>query len=264
MDATRPTSLKLEFSTAADITRIGRLFDPAVKDPADPHHFVDKRLKSAFKKAVEAGCAVVLSDAKGDVQVMTVAYHLAAAPDAAPGAAPNAHDYTEFGSTLSLIQGYHSSVPLIAALALREWFKHPPRGKLAAEIRQDNIPSVKVYKDTLGWEAITDTAENAVINGTSWRTIPDETADPSGNTGMKEVPAEAAAMDWYACNDNALRHQAEVVLEALARGGIVNKKTGDFIPVDFSALDKEGLTKPRLEALARGVTSRSALARIAP
>lgn len=251
-----PARLKLEFSTAADAQRIGRLFDPAVKDAADPQHFVDKRLRDVFNKAVAAGCAATLSDEAGHVQALTVAYHLSDT-----GAQ---HDHSEFGSTLSLMQGFQSTAPIIAALALREWFKHPPANEMAAEIRQDNIPSVKIYKEKLGWEVVDSKAANAALNASSWRTIPDEAADPSGNTGLAQVPAEAKDMDWYACTDKALARQASTILEAMKQGGLTNKKTGAFIPVDFSALEKEGLSRARLEALARGVTSRAQLTKIAP
>lgn len=255
----KPAHLKLEFSKAADAGRIGRLFDPTVKDPADPRHFVDKRLPAVFKKAVDSGCAALLSDDAGNVQVMTIAYHLSAAPEK-----PDAHDYTEFGSTLSLIQGYNSSVPVIAALALREWFTHPPAAKIAAEIRRDNIPSTKVCSEKLGWEVITNKAEYDTITAASWHTVPDEKADPTGLTGMTTVPADANDMNWYVCSAAALKQQAKAVLEAMDRGGLVNSKTGDFIPVDFSALEKEGLTRKRLEAIAHGVTSRAALGKIRP
>ncbi len=259
--APRPKSLKLEFSKAADNARVSRLFHPVTKGPADPDDYVAKRLSTAFNKAVNEGCAVFLSDENGNVQALTIAYHLSGDKHLT---STQQHDYTELGSTISLVQGYRSTVPIIAALALREWFNHPPGSEIAADIKASNVPSVKVYQDTLGWKRIDERAQVEDINDASWRTIPNEHVDPTGKTGYEGVPTKGGNMDWYACNGQTLAQQATVVLEAIKQGGITNKRTGDVIPVDFSALAKEGLTQARLEALAKGVTDRVTLKQMKP
>lgn len=261
MAVLRPQSLKLEFSKVADAARISRVFDPATKSNADPNDYVAKRLSAAFNKAVAEGCAAFLSDENGRVQALTIAYHLSGDRTKT---ADEQHDHTEMGSTISLVQGYKSTAPVIAALALREWFNHAPAQHMAADIKQSNVPSVKVYQETLGWEVMKDKAAATNINDASWRTIPDEERDPSGQTPYDSAPAKGAHMDWYACNDNALPKQAALVLEAMNQGGLINKRTGDVIPVDFSALAAEGLTKNRLEAIAKGLTDKAKLKQIQP
>lgn len=254
-----PKSLKLEFSKAADFERVSHLFEPEVKDTFDPEHCIVKRLSSVFKKSVDSGCAAFLSDENGDLRTMTIAYHLYIDKNSAPEAP---HDHTEFGSSLSLIPGYKSSVPVIAALALREWFNHPPVKTIAAEIKQDNTASVKTYNEALGWNPLHDTDQCASLDVSGWRTVPDE-SDPTGQTGLEKVPDGLGSMDWFQCDDDALVKQARIVLDFMKSGGLVNK-TGHFIPVDFSALETEGLTRPRLEAIAGGTTDRSKLAKITP
>jgi len=244
-------SLKLEFSKAADATRIGRLFDPAVKGAFDPQDFVARRVTSAFNKAVADGCAAFLADSQGHVRTLTVAYHL---HDTQP--AKGQHDNIELGTTASDIQGYKSSVPVIAALALREWFNHAPRRRITADIKQSNGPSVAIYVNQLGWQKAG--KDDKALEASSWRTIPLD-SDPTGQKGHDAPPAKAESMDWYACGDAALVRHAQVLLAAINRGGIVNARTGGFIPVDFSALDAEGLTRTRLEALAKGEVSRQKL-----
>lgn len=243
-----PKILKLEFSKSADLQRVSRLFDPAVKALVDPDQHVAKRLNAVFETAVHSGGAAFLSDENGHLVAMTIAYHIYVGEDPAPD---RAHDHTEFGSSLSLLSGYKSALPVIAALALREWLHHPPVRKMAANIDPQNTAAVKLYRDALGWEQVTDKAHCASLDIAGWRTVPDAD-DPAAQTGYRNVPEGMAGMDWVECTEALLAKQAEILLAFMAQGGLVHAQTGHFIPVDFSALAQEGLTPSRLKAIAGG------------
>ncbi len=254
-----PITLKLEFSGIADFERISRMFEPDVKSVLDPDNHVVKRLHSVFKKAVYMGSVTFLSDGNGDIRTMTIAYHAYVEKDHLPDVQ---HDHTELGSTLSFIPGYKSASLVTVVLALREWINNPPIQKIAANVEPENIAAAKII-EVLGWQLIKDKGQLASIDAACWRTVLDET-DPTGQTGFEGVPKGLESMAWFECNEKVLVKQARVVLDFMDHGGIVNKKTEHFIPVDFSNLEKEGLTRPLLEAIAGGITSRDALAKIAP
>ena len=238
-------SLKLAFSAAHDFHRINEMLAPDIGDSSHPNRFLADRLSTAFARAVAGGSAAFMEDATGELKAVTVAYHLNAAED------PDLHTHTELGSTSSAMPGYSIANLVVAALALREWLHNPPAEMIAAKIRPENIPSLKVYKEALGWAPIEDRALHAQLTDASRQTM----ADPSNPLNGRE---------WYALKDVVIKKQAETVLGFMEQGGLVNKQTGDFIPVDFSALEKEGLTRARLEALAAGVTTRNKLPKPTP
>lgn len=245
-------SLKLAFSTAADYDRINKVFDPAIKHQYDPTGYVFKREESAFTRAVQGGHAAFLQDQHGTVETLTIAYHVAA-----QGKSAATPDYTELGTTLARLPGYHSARLIVAALALHEWWQSPPVNSLAAEIKHANIPSLKTYRDALGWEAITDRTETQNISAITDQTL----ANPDDQNN--DVDAWMAMAAWYRPTNASLALQARLVLSFMDQGGLLNKKTGDFIPVDFSDLTRIGLTRKRLEALAGGETDRAKIRQVA-
>lgn len=255
----KPKSLKLAFAKAADNARICRVLDPKVKGVVDPHGHVEKRLNAAFDRAVAGGTAAMLLDEAGAVVALTMNYHVHVDKNP-PAGAP--HDHTNSGTTLSLMPGYKSSAVVVSALALDEWLNHPPLQTLSAGIVPDNAPSLKIYADTLGWEKSEDPALLPSIMTATWRTLPDP-ADPTGNTCLEAPPPTLESVGWYICGDKALIWQARVLLDCLDRGGVVSKETGHVIPVDCSALDKAGLSRKRLTAIASGMTSRKEVLKMA-
>lgn len=248
-DPAHPKSLKLEFSKAADYARIDALFDPAVKQKIDPNGYVIRRLEDHFRRAIENGAAGMLTDENGHTRSLTIAYRVHGNDTPAPN---DPHDFTEIGTSMTGLPGYNASRIVIAALAIREWLTHPPKHLLVADIKKANGASIKTYRDTLGWRPLTDTAVTAHASAVTDKTVADE-IDKSVHT----ILAGSAVSEWFMCDDAALAMQAKVLLAFMDAGGITNKKTSDFIPVDFSALDPEGLTRKTLESLASGANSRS-------
>lgn len=247
-------SLKLSFSKAADASRIAKILEPQVKGAFDPHSHVAMRLKSSFNKAVAEGAATMLVDENGDVRVLTMAYHVHADKNPAAGAR---HDHTNFGTSLSLMPGYRASALAISALALREWLLCPPEQTISAGIVPENAQSRAIYQKMLGWKTIDAPDLIRSIATATWRTLPDP-SDPSGNTCMEKPPSELGSVGWYDCDAGAVMQQAGVLLDVMDKGYLANK-SGDRIAVDLSALEAEGLTKKRLQAMAAGVTSRPAI-----
>lgn len=255
--AVTPFSLKLAFSKAADYARVDAVFDPAVKQASDPHGYVLKRYEPAFRKAVADGSAAFLSDADGNVMTLTMAYRFRreSNPD------PDAHDGTELGTTFSRLPGFHSASLVVAAIALREWWQHPPAEAMMAEIKKSNMPSLKTYRDTLGWEAAPDTQDAHDLFAASYQTVLNDEG-----TGPAPPPARGTYPDvqLYLCPDSALATQAKILLSFMDQGGVLNRHTGQFLSVDFSALEEQGLSRARLEAIAGGETSRAALRALPP
>lgn len=243
-NVTHPKSLKLEFSKAADYDRVEALFDPAVKQKIDPHGYVIKRLESHFRKAVDEGAAGILSDENKHVRSLTVAYRVHGSDTPAAGAP---HDYTEVGTSMTGLPGYNASRLVIAALAIREWLSHPPKFLLVADIKKENGASVKTYRDALGWRPLT----NKIL-ATHATIVTDKTVADEKNKAANNTTGNNAVSEWFVCDNSSLATQAKVLLAFMDAGGILNKKTNDFIPVDFSVLEKEGLTRKKLESLASG------------
>ncbi|MCK5517930.1 MAG: hypothetical protein KAI61_00815 [Alphaproteobacteria bacterium] len=250
-----PKTLKLKFSKTTDFDRVSRMFEPEVKNVLDPDNHVARRLDSVLKKAVDSGRAVFMSDEKGDIKTMIVAYHAYIEKDHATDVQ---HDYTELGTMLSFIPGYKSSLLVTAVLALREWLNYPPVQKIAVNIEIKNDFSVKALEKILGWKTIRDKDQCISLDRACWKTVLDEKADPMRQVGFKDVPKGLENMGWFECDGKVLARQAQIVLDSMKQGGFFNKQE-HFIPVDFSTLEKEGLTRPLLEAIAVGVTSRDAL-----
>ena len=238
-----PKSLKLEFSKAADYGRIEELFNPDVKQKIDPKGYVIRRLESYFRKAVDNGACAMLSDETGHVRGLTIAWRTHDSDKPAPEAQ---HDYTEVGTSMTGLPGYNSSRLVIAALAIREWLAHPPKFLLVADIKKENGASIKTYRDALGWRPLS----NKIL-ATHATVVTDKTVADEKNKAAHNI-AENAVSDWYVCDNTTLATQAKLLLAFMDAGGITDKKTNDFIPVDFSVLEKEGLTRKTLESLASG------------
>lgn len=256
----KPRSLKLEFSKAADYDRLNAAFDPKRLHTIDPHGFVARRLESHFKQAVENGDAAFLADndAPSDEQVkgMLIAYHFPEYINDTP--VENTHTYTEFGTAMSYIPGYGSAKLIMAALALKEWLQHPPSKKYVNEIENINTASARTYRDHLKWEAVIDEQERSELFDILYRNV---TSDSGQGVGKPPPPSKQKDKTFYSLTNHALQIHAQILLDYIDAGGITNKQ-GEFIPVDFSALDEEGLSYARLTAIANGETSRQAIMKI--
>jgi hypothetical protein len=247
-----PKSLKLEFSKAADYGRITKLFDPAIKNVVDPHDHVYPRKDKDFRGALAAGGAGMLTDENGDVMTLTVAYHTHASDNPGPN---DPYEYTEFGTGLSRLPGFGSAQLVMAALALHEWLINPPSKYLVNSIDNTNAASIRTYRDHLHWQPITDPAELDTVLNATYRNID---RDCGAGVGKPPPPAARGKETYYAFTDESLAIHARILLSFLDQGGLLNK-TGQKIPVDFSGLDEAGLTRSRVEAMARGVADRAVL-----
>lgn len=246
--------LKLEFSRAADYPRIDALFSPAVKDAIDPHGYVVKRLESHFRAAVATQGAAMLMDPQGQVITLTVAYRVNH-PAGPANDNRHGHDVTELGTSLARLQGFHSAKLVVAALTLREWWNNPPRDAMIAEIKRENIASLKTYISGLHWKELTDPAHSARLYEATDATLAD---DKDKGTSKPSDPAQAPSC-WHICDKATIAQAARVILEFMAQGGLLNRLTGQRIEVDFSALEQAGLTPERLRAIAGGQTDRQHL-----
>ncbi|MCB9990598.1 MAG: hypothetical protein H6867_04350 [Rhodospirillales bacterium] len=234
-----PSKLKLAFSKAADNARISVMFDPAVKLKIDPKNYVVKREKAIFDHTISQGHAAFLYDtARGDVHTLSMAYQIE------DKAANDPHKHTEIGTSITRLAGYKSAQLVIAALVLKEWWDCPPQaGLIVTEILPDNGPSLKAYRDHLGWEPVKD----------------EQTAKELHDLCNENIAAEDKGRPtiWFACTNAVLPKLAAILLQHMDSPALHNKYTGSSIDLDLSALDKIGLTRARLEAISKGITDRS-------
>ncbi len=233
-----PTRLTLAFSKAADIARIGKFFDPAIKSKIDPKSFVVKREKPIFDATISNGRAAFLYDrASGEAFTLTMAYHV--------NDANGDHQYSEIGTSISRLAGYKAAQLVIAALVLKEWWHSEPSGMIATEILPSNMPSLKVYRDHLGWEPVTDPDKVAELHKLCNEFISPE---DQGNQTI-----------WFSCTPGVLPKMAQILLDYMGDPSLRNKHTGHSIGLDLSALAAAGLTRARLEVIAKGVTDKKLL-----
>lgn len=239
-----PSKLKLAFSKAADNSRISRVFDPAVKSKIDPKNYVVKRDKATFDSTIAGGRAAFLYDtATGAVQTLSMAYHV---HDKTSGE----HKHTEIGTSITTLAGFKSAQVIVAALTLREWWEHEPSGLIVTEILPDNAPSLGVYRDKMGWQLVSDEA----------------TRDELFTLCNEIIAPEDQGRDalWLCCSASVLPKMAQILLDYLDSGALENKRSGDKIALDLSALEEIGLTRRNLRAIARGITDKSQLTRPGP
>lgn len=241
MPTPTPASLKLIFSNAADYKRINHLFDPEIKSQIDPGNNVAKRYEDDFRYAIDNGHTSLLEDENGEVVTLTMVYHM--------HAQSGQHEYSELGSAMSRLPGFRSANLVVAAIALKEFLQHAPSKAIVTEIKLDNVAPQKIYKQ-LGWEPI----EDADLVDELFVACYQNVADEHGNK-LTQLPSdeEKAKVGYYGAFGKAASGHAQTILTFMDQGGVVNK-AGTLIPVDFSGLAAAGLTRPRLEAMAAGLT----------
>jgi hypothetical protein len=239
-----PSKLKLEFSRAHDLGRVNKMFSPAIKKKVDPAGFVVKRDDLTLKKSLLFGLGSFLSDGQGDIYSMTIGYRLHKVNK--PHKNNAGHDYTEIGTTMARMGSYNSAQLVVCALVLKEWWLDHPKSLIVTEIDPTNAPSLHTYKNGMGWQKIQSRKiEDELFKLCNAIIAPEDQGNPTV---------------WFeASNDKTLSRNAAVVLNFMDQGGLVNKKTGDRIAIDFSALDKIGLNRKRLEAIKNGITSKKTL-----
>lgn len=243
---TLPLSLKLVFTKAANNHAVHRMFEPAIKSKIDPQDYVVKRESKTFEKQINGGHGTLLVDNKGEPFALTMAWHTIANDNKGK---PQ-HRYTETGTTLTRLPGFHSAQAVVAALVLHQWWNHNPRKRIVAEILKENIPSRKLFEETFRWRSVTRPATTKEINDLCNATVVED------NNGGKPFT-------WYTCEKETLTNLAKSLLTLMDRGTL-NHKDGRTIALDLSDMDKIGLTRARLEALAAGTTSKRELKKLAP
>jgi hypothetical protein len=241
-----PTSLKLVFTNAARIPAVNDMFNPANKLKIDPQDYVVKRETSLFNKQMSNGHGTLLVDNKGSAFALTMAWHTTANDNKNKPY----HRYTEMGTTLTSMAGFHSAQAVVAALALHQWLNHNPKNKIVAEILEENIASQKLFSDTLQWSIVKRKATTKDISDRC-------------NTNVVEDNNGGKPHHWFECKKESIAAMARAILN-IADRGTLNRKDGHSIAIDLSALDDVGLTRPRLEAMASGITAKRALRGIAP
>ena len=228
-----PGKLKLEFSKASDVKRVNHIFSPEIKDKIDPNSYVVKRDNAVLKNTLSRGGGTFLSDDQGELYTITLGYPLHRSNNTSLR-----HDFTEIGTTMARMSGYNSAQLVVCAMVLKEWWDNDPNDLIIAEIDPANGASIHTYKDKMGWQPIADEATaNELFVLCNQIIAPEDQGNPT---------------IWFeASNDKTLSKSAAVILDTIDQGGLLNKKTGHIIKVDFSELEKVGLSKKVLESISQ-------------
>jgi hypothetical protein len=245
-----PEKLKLEFSKASDYERVSEFFDPSLKDEIDVANYISNR-GDTLRNAITDGCASFLSDEQDRATVLVVDYQTRLKNlKNMFNFFSNQHDYTELATVMSRVsmRGYQSATLVVSATALKEWWVHPPKKALMTSIERTNKPPQNIA-NALTWELVPKSDKLDEMFKAVYSTA--EEPEPQGEARDEVL--------FFECGDKAIQKQAQTVLAFMKAGGVVNHKTKDVIPVDFSAFEEIGLTKPRLEAIASGNLSRPVL-----
>jgi hypothetical protein len=228
-----PGKLKLEFSQASDIKRLNHVFSPEIKTKIDPNGYVVKRDNSVLEKTLSRGGGTFLSDKQGELYTLTLGY-----PLHRPKNKSLRHDFTEIGTTMARMGGYNSAQLVVCAMVLKEWWDNDPNDLIIAEIDPANGASIHTYQDKMGWQAIKDqSTEDELFILCNQIIAPEDQGNPT---------------IWFeASNVNTLSKSASIILDTMKQGGLLNKKTGHILKVDFSELDKVGLNKQVLQSISQ-------------
>jgi hypothetical protein len=226
----QPPSLSLHFSNAASQKQIEILFTPAIKRVIDPNHYVVKREGLAFEDAIKNGRAATLRDPQsGEVFALSMAYPVFSKHS-------KNHDFTEIGTSQTRLGGFRCAQIVIAALSLKEWLNNRPRDSIVTEILPDNGASLHAYKNALGWQAIEDKDKTKRLHILCNETI---SAEDKGRHTI-----------WFEAAPPTLKTMAALLLRYMDNGYLQNRKTGESIRLDLSALATVGLTRTVLEQIA--------------
>lgn len=254
----KPSRLKLAFSKAADTQRVLNVLKSDVKGELDPNNYVANRDLSQLEETIDNGSAVFLYDpdemSDDDIQTLTLVYPTY--KDKHDRDEGETHDYGELGSLISRLPGFASGGYVVSAILLREWWENQPKESVITEIKASNIASLKTAAAT-GWEEIHDEDVKEELDHLC---NDDLDYDSSG------------ASHWFKVTDKSIEICAKAILSTLVAdenghkdlslAQIFNKKSGEVLPMDLSALEDIGLSYERLEAIANGNTDKQALQQI--
>lgn len=245
-----PGWLKLQFTTAANKPYIDSFLKDVNDHNLDPQSYVLKRKDDAYEKALANGAAY-LEDGQGHAYSYTAAYRIL-------HKLPNGnkeHQFTEIGTTLTLIPGFQTALVVVTATALKEWWQAPPKRMIAANIKASNIPSQKTF-DKLSWHQVYDGQLRSDI-GHAYDTTLEHEKDhfATKSNGGDKAPGE----DIYHMTPISIIQMAQVLLDFMDKGELYNKHTNETIKLDLSELEAIGLTRQRLEAISHGQLSKKIL-----
>lgn len=239
--------LTLQFTSAADIPAFDTLFEPDIKEHIDPKGNIAKRQSKYYEEAIADGHAVYIKGEEQAAYSIGMAYHTSLDGDLDKRPA----DYIEIGTMLSVLSRFNMSALTGSALTLKEWLNGPPVVGFASAIKSNNVGSILSFT-RMGW--IPEDNEdfyNPIIQSCDQNLVP--------NSNNKVPGPDDPPEDWYVLGPDALAAQAKILLEFLDRGTLYNKKTDEHIQIDLRDLDRVGLTRERLEAIALGETDRDVL-----
>lgn len=246
----QPGWLKLQFTHASDISKFEALFHDNIKPNIDPEGNVAMRKEAFFEAAIADGHAAYLVDDGGHARTTTIAYRTSLI-ESFKGHSP---DFVELGTALTTVGGFGTAKVVSAALTLKEWWEDEPLIGFTAAIKADNAASLKTYT-SLGWVQEEDQDVLDQIGQSC-----DQTIIPKDGAAAHKTAPE----NWFVPSDDAMAVKAQFLLELMDQGTLYNKKSDHHLPIDLSDLNRVGLTRERLEAIASGEMDRSVLRAIKP
>lgn len=206
-------ALTVRFSGPADV--------PAVLDfyHSNQHHNVDNRGDDVFTKRTEEGRAILILN-----------------PDNSIGMASMSHPMDqgkkiEIGSTRAQLEGFGLYPFVVASQIVHEFLERPAQECFFACIHLDNDSVTKMLNQKVGWQFMTPSQDFA---------------DAVGEGATKDT------LRWLVASSDTFAHQARVASDAMAKGYVENRKTGEKLRLDLSAFSLAGAYQRHVHELAHG------------
>lgn len=207
-------NIVVRFSEAADVPTVLSFYDQ------NRHHNVDFRGHDVFTERTETGRALLIFKPDNSLGLSSMSHTYPAT------------DVVEIGSTLTSMDGFGLYPFVIASQIIHEFLERPPENRFFACIHKpENDAVTKMLNRKVGWHIVTPTQDFADAVG--------------------EGP-NIDKLSWLHADSDTLSHQSRVVLAAIDKGTLFNKKTGENVTLDLSRFSLATTYRPHLEELANG------------
>lgn len=229
----------VRFSTAGDCDRLISFFTE------NQHAATALRQEEQYRDRISNGAGIIVANQQEDIVAASMSYPLYDFNKMAGRGVPS-HEWTEFGSTRAVLNGYKLYQLMVASTTLQQFAMEPPKDRFVAEVYTDNTGVNQMLGGDLAWATIA--------------SPPDALKMASSGTLAQTV---TKPVYWYQCATEHMPHQARVVLDYIDNPVIQRTKqrpgedgqprtevVGE-IQLDFSRFSLATMLRDYMDTLAR-------------
>ncbi len=191
------------------------------------HDFVFQRDPEVWKERIASGAVTIIHDEAGKIVASSISYPVTEMVNG-----QEVHKWTEIGSTRVALEGIGLFNALISAQVVRAYLFEPPEDRFCIEIIKGNEHSKHVF----------------VKAGCVPYNPPDGFLKKCAANIVNDDPN--VKVDWFQMGVEAVPPLAQMMLDKMASGRVVNKKTGEEYEFDFSRCVVASKFKDALKDLA--------------